>query len=225
MLRSLRPLDPKGLAVIDDIAYIGVSEWGDRVARQTSNSELAAFDLVEQTLLWRRPLETRGLLNVVSAPHLAYSSTYQAISTRTPTPSLMGGFFTSVDFDYISPAIEPNIPRKYWNSDPRLIAYAIKKPISFIDNEFEVPESLPTDNSQRRCLADYRRAWHDIRTRGFDYVHLQKSVFYKLPFRFDAEKLREELSQVWPQQHALSLSLSLSLSLTLSCHAMTNESR
>jgi hypothetical protein len=46
----------KGLAIVDDIAYFGISPWAPRSARDDprSNNQLAAFDLVNQRLLWRR---------------------------------------------------------------------------------------------------------------------------------------------------------------------------
>jgi hypothetical protein len=46
----------KGLTVVDDVAYFGVSQWAPRSARDDprSNCELAAFDLVHNRLLWRR---------------------------------------------------------------------------------------------------------------------------------------------------------------------------
>ncbi|GBF90355.1 green algal specific Aspartyl Asparaginyl beta-hydroxylase [Raphidocelis subcapitata] len=70
----------KGLAVVDDVAYFGVSEFAPRSARDDprSNCELAAFDLVNKRLLWRREVPTAGLLNIVGAPQLAEDSTYRA---------------------------------------------------------------------------------------------------------------------------------------------------
>ena len=52
----------KGLAVIDDIAYFGVSVWSERSARgnQSQNSELAAFCLRGMQLLWRREASSAG---------------------------------------------------------------------------------------------------------------------------------------------------------------------
>jgi hypothetical protein len=46
----------KGLAVVDDVAYFGISEWAPRSARDDpkSSCELAAFDLLHSKLLWRR---------------------------------------------------------------------------------------------------------------------------------------------------------------------------
>jgi hypothetical protein len=46
----------KGLAVVDDIAYFGITTWADRSVRDSPNThgELAAFDLVMNRLLWRR---------------------------------------------------------------------------------------------------------------------------------------------------------------------------
>ena len=51
----------KGLCVIDDISFIGVSPFGPRETRQnpTADSEVAAFDLIARKLWWRRTVPTR----------------------------------------------------------------------------------------------------------------------------------------------------------------------
>jgi len=62
----------KGLCVVDNVAYFGVSVFSPRDQRSDpeADSELAAFDLEANALLWKRVIPTKGLLNVVSAPHL-----------------------------------------------------------------------------------------------------------------------------------------------------------
>ncbi|KAL4458606.1 hypothetical protein ABPG75_013471 [Micractinium tetrahymenae] len=74
----------KGLCVVDDVAFFGIAPSAprDRRADASANCELAAFDLQQRLLLWRRQLPTRGLLNVVAAPHLTVESTTYATSTR-----------------------------------------------------------------------------------------------------------------------------------------------
>ncbi|WIA23830.1 hypothetical protein OEZ85_013493 [Tetradesmus obliquus] len=76
----------KGLAVVDDIAYFGISPWAPRSARDDpqSNNELAAFDLISGNLLWRRQVPTAGLLNIIGAPHLSIGSTYVPSYTGRP---------------------------------------------------------------------------------------------------------------------------------------------
>lgn len=57
----------KGLAVVDDIAFFGVSPAAPQAARRADaalSCELAAFDLKAGLLLWRRQLATKGLLNI-----------------------------------------------------------------------------------------------------------------------------------------------------------------
>lgn len=78
----------KGLAVIDDTAFFGVSIFSKRQERgdKAANSQLAAFCLRSMTLLWRRQVATKGLLNMVSAPHLAVGSTYAALEPMLPRP-------------------------------------------------------------------------------------------------------------------------------------------
>lgn len=46
----------KGLAVIDDVAYFGISPRAERSMRANPelDCELAALDLLEKRLLWRR---------------------------------------------------------------------------------------------------------------------------------------------------------------------------
>eukprot|EP00884_Botryococcus_braunii_P012765 jgi/Botrbrau1/2148/Bobra.0093s0053.1 len=76
----------KGLAVIDDIAYFGLSPAQPKEGRADTSldCELVAYDLIEGRLLWRRKVPTRGLLNVVAAPHLSEASTYAALRTSHP---------------------------------------------------------------------------------------------------------------------------------------------
>jgi hypothetical protein len=56
----------KGLAVVDDIAFFGIAPRSPRGGRDDPSlaCELAAFDLRERLLLWRRQMPTRGLLNI-----------------------------------------------------------------------------------------------------------------------------------------------------------------
>ncbi len=56
----------KGLCVVDDVAFFGIAPGAprDRRADPSLNCELAAFDLQQRLLLWRRQLPTHGLLNV-----------------------------------------------------------------------------------------------------------------------------------------------------------------
>ena len=79
----------KGLAAVDGVAYFGISEWGDRDERASpeKRAEVAAFDLNSGFLLWRRWVDTRGLLNVVSAPQLGATSTYRESASWAPAPA------------------------------------------------------------------------------------------------------------------------------------------
>ena len=79
----------KGLAAVDGVAYFGISEWGDRDERASpkKRAEVAAFDLNAGFLLWRRWVDTRGLLNVVSAPQLGATSTYRESASWAPAPA------------------------------------------------------------------------------------------------------------------------------------------
>jgi hypothetical protein len=79
----------KGLTVVESVAYFGIAEFGDRSTRDSRDktAEVAAFDLRSRRLLWRETVETRGLLNVVAAPHVAEWSTYRPVETWSWTPA------------------------------------------------------------------------------------------------------------------------------------------
>lgn len=79
----------KGLMVLDDTAYFGISPPMQRQDRDGPKvmCDLVAVDLNSQKQIFRRSLQTHGLLNVISAPHLSESSTYIAVSTGAPSTS------------------------------------------------------------------------------------------------------------------------------------------
>jgi Aspartyl/Asparaginyl beta-hydroxylase len=79
----------KGLCVVDDVAFFGIAEAQERQSRDSGelNCEIGAYDLIEGVLLWRRQLQTEGLLNVVSAPHLQVESTSHAVWMSDPKQS------------------------------------------------------------------------------------------------------------------------------------------
>ena len=73
----------KGLAVVDDVAYFGVSQK-QRLAsmRNTVVTELVAFDLVSSRVLSRTPLPDPGLINALSLPGLSHSCSWRACDSR-----------------------------------------------------------------------------------------------------------------------------------------------
>jgi hypothetical protein len=73
----------KGLAVIENVAYFGLAEFGGRQSRDDASktAEVGAFDLVSRKFLWRTTVETKGLLNIVAAPHISQHSTYFPVSS------------------------------------------------------------------------------------------------------------------------------------------------
>jgi len=81
----------KGLAIVDDVAYFGVSAFGNRKTRANprKTSDVVAFDMVARHQLWRHTVKTRGLLNIISAPTVAEASTYAPVRwddySSTPT--------------------------------------------------------------------------------------------------------------------------------------------
>ena len=75
----------KGLAVVDDIAYFGVSPKAHRGDERTNvPSKLVAYGLDANKVLSRTPLPHPGLINAISAPRIAPSCSWRACDTRTP---------------------------------------------------------------------------------------------------------------------------------------------
>lgn len=70
----------KGLIVVDDVAYFGMSPPMERQGRDavTVSCALVAVDLVRRRHLFTHQVATRGLLNLISAPQLSPASTYIA---------------------------------------------------------------------------------------------------------------------------------------------------
>ena len=77
--KMVNPKFLKGLAVVDNVAYFGMSDYeGSRQARMALKCSLLAYDLHLGKLLWiREEVGTKGLINVISAPHLAIAAPYQ----------------------------------------------------------------------------------------------------------------------------------------------------
>ena len=73
----------KGLTVIEDVVYFGIAEFGGRQDRDDASktAEVGAFDLVQKKFLWRTTVETKGLLNIVAAPHVSEHSTYFPVAS------------------------------------------------------------------------------------------------------------------------------------------------
>ena len=78
----------KGLTVVDGVAYFGIAEFGTRANRDDASktAEVAAYDLRRRDFMWRVTVETRGLLNIVAAPHLAEHSTYKPVDSWGAEP-------------------------------------------------------------------------------------------------------------------------------------------
>ncbi|PRW60120.1 serine threonine- phosphatase 6 regulatory ankyrin repeat subunit B-like [Chlorella sorokiniana] len=78
------PVLLRGLCVVDDIAFFGICPQvsPQQRADPSVSCELAAYDLKSSLLLWRRRLDTKGLLNIVAAPHLQVESTTYSANTR-----------------------------------------------------------------------------------------------------------------------------------------------
>lgn len=88
----------KGLAVVDDVAYFGISPPMERQNRDGPNvqCDLVAVDLLTHQQVFRHKIDTRGLLNIVSSPELSETSSYVAQQTpwgrqRPSTPAVSQG--------------------------------------------------------------------------------------------------------------------------------------
>jgi hypothetical protein len=84
----------KGLAVVDDVAYFGISPPMGRQDRGGTHVEcdVVAVDLLTHQQVFRLQVATHGLLNIVTAPDLSESSSY--IAQQTPW----------------GPPLRPNVP-------------------------------------------------------------------------------------------------------------------
>eukprot|EP00798_Chlamydomonas_sp_ICE-L_P026235 gene26235-17333_t len=105
----------KGLAVINDIAYFGISHKTKRSTRlsRSENSELAAFHLKQRKLLWRKQLKATGsgMLNVVAAPQISEESTYKAMVTK----------------DYVDLSVKPVQPALLKSVNNKAVLTAVQK--------------------------------------------------------------------------------------------------
>jgi hypothetical protein len=72
----------KGLAVLDDIAYFGITTWAERSVRDSrdNDGELAAFDLVSNRLLWRRTVSESWTWQ---HPHRQFTARKPAVALHT----------------------------------------------------------------------------------------------------------------------------------------------
>ena len=70
----------KGLIVVNDVAYFGKSPPMERQGRDGPKvaCDLVAVDLLRRKLLFVDKVATRGLLNIIAAPHMSAASTYVA---------------------------------------------------------------------------------------------------------------------------------------------------
>lgn len=78
----------KGLAVVDDVAYFGISPPMERQNRDGPNVEcdVVAVNLLTHEQVFRHKVATHGLLNIVSAPDLSEASSYIAQRTAWGPP-------------------------------------------------------------------------------------------------------------------------------------------
>ena len=58
----------KGLCVEGTVAYFGVSAPSEREERYSVVCSIVAFDIVQRTVLWRRPMPFPGLVNAINTP-------------------------------------------------------------------------------------------------------------------------------------------------------------
>eukprot|EP00798_Chlamydomonas_sp_ICE-L_P017966 gene17966-24371_t len=76
----------KGLLVVDDVAYFGISEKVSRGARTDRNhaNEVVAFHLVHRKVIWRRMVHSSALVNIVTALQLGDDAPFRAQVTSSP---------------------------------------------------------------------------------------------------------------------------------------------
>ena len=80
----------KGLLLINNYAFIGLSNWGSRKERYSNNSDLTCIDIYTKKILWIKQVTTNGLLNSITllsghnyiqniVPNTEYSITYPGL--------------------------------------------------------------------------------------------------------------------------------------------------
>ena len=72
----------KGLCVIEGVAYLGLSEFGSRADRASMDktADLVAVRVADGQELFRKTVQSKGLLNIIAAPQLNAASTYRELS-------------------------------------------------------------------------------------------------------------------------------------------------
>lgn len=169
--------------VMDDVAYFGISPPMERQDRdgQTVMCDLVAVDLNTKTQVFRRNLQTHGLLNVVSAPHLSESSTYVAVSTeasptvvtRSSLPRLQNGNMAQMQIKQGQPAIPGVSSPAMWSR--AWLETSLDE--SAVDGAW--PSSMPRLNMQVKQRALRSKIRSGIRSGRIPdspiYVHLGKA--------------------------------------------------
>lgn len=75
----------KGLAVLDDIAYFGITTWAERSVRDSpdNHGELGAFDLINNKLLWRRTVRIASSLACCEPLQMTFAAPLIGSQTRS----------------------------------------------------------------------------------------------------------------------------------------------
>lgn len=171
----------KGLIVLDDVAYFGISPPMQRQDRDGPKvmCDLVAVDLNTKTQVFRRSLQTHGLLNVVSAPHLSESSTYIAVSTgslssnsirQSSLPGLQSGVLSKKQAQQTQQLSAGEIVAAHWTRN------WMEKALDEGAADGQWPTSMPRLNIEvkQMALKDRRRKQEQSPDLPI-YVHLGKA--------------------------------------------------
>ena len=76
------------MVVTNNKAYIGVTKAGTRDWRRNpeNDAEILCYCLEGFEILWRKPVETDGLTNMITQPFVSDDSAYKAVNTKLVIP-------------------------------------------------------------------------------------------------------------------------------------------
>ena len=125
----------KGLVVVDDIAFFGIAAQQRRQSRGSIdlNCDIAAFDLQNQFLLFRRNLPTHGLLNIVSAPHLQVETPARAAKISDSAFSYRSTFQYAKESASFHADKRSHVKSESLHTDVETMAESMEKPTENAD--------------------------------------------------------------------------------------------
>jgi len=186
----------KGLAVVDGIAYFGMSDFkSSRAARKTVVSSLVAVDLSTGKQLWvRSNIGTIGIMNVIGAPMVTPESSYREMS-RNDIVSVTKKLELWKKRTFTDASI--SIPISAKQNRIRFIVDDLSMETSLIeekeDGTEEFSELPKKEGKDPDCVAKLGKELMIAKASGYAYgLTKREEAFIRLPLKFDVKKLQEE---------------------------------